>query len=220
MNINHSETPMTTENIPTQPIFDQQSKDNPLQSEMSAPVNAGFINEQSAVPAEAASPSTDSQHENWLKKHRLGLGIAGLVLAGAVSVGYSHDLNRTVDEIKSHAQLGYVFPLTEGAAWAGAGLMLLSAGHKVGNPLTIKNRLQAVRTELEDNRLYKTGWALGAIGAVGTSAVIAGGAVAVLPESSWPLAFGASAASIALSTIPFKPAKTSPNKLSGRGKER
>ncbi|MEO8105023.1 MAG: hypothetical protein ABI602_01670 [Candidatus Saccharibacteria bacterium] len=199
---------MTIEDQPIDPILKQQLDSSVASVEISDQAQAVIISKHAGLGFEGPAELHDSQHKNWFNKHRLGLGIAGLAIAGAVSVGFSHDINNTVDDVKSHARIGYVFPITEGAAWAGAGLMLLSAGSKIGNPLTVKKRLEAVRTELEDNQLYKTGWALGALGAVGTSSVIAVGAVSVLPESSWPLAFAASATSLVVSTIPFKPAKT------------
>ena len=148
-----------------------------------------------------------SEHESWLRRNRVSLGLAGFAVAGAASVVFSHQLGKTVHDLEAHAKIGLAIPVTEAAAWAGAGMMVASAGKKVGNPFTIKPRLKELRSELSDNRLYRAGWSLGAVGAIGTAAVVAGASVTELPPSSWPLAAAVSATSIAFSTIPFRPSK-------------
>ncbi len=94
---------------------------------------------------------------------------------------------------------------TESLAWAGGGMMLISAGKKIGNPLTASRRLKSIKNEVDSNVLYKAGWTVSALGAIGTSALISIGAITELPTSTWPLAFSAASASIVFSTIPLMP---------------
>lgn len=140
---------------------------------------------------------------NIIKKILLG---TAFIAAGTYFVSNPSDMSKTVDHLEREANIAYeVFPVTEGLAWAGAIMMMASAGKRIGNPLTVKKRLAEVKDDLSKNKMFNIGWTLGAIGAIGTSATISIGSVVTLPESSWPLAFGASAASLAFSTIPFKP---------------
>ena len=152
--------------------------------------------------------SVENNPKSLIKKHGFKLGLGAFVVSGICLLSNPSAVTKTENQIfqDSHYAIE-IFPITEGCAWLGAGMMLVSAGRKIGNPLTIKKRLGLIRKDLDDNGLYRAGWALGALGAVGTSATIAVGSVASLPQASWPLAFGVSAASIAFSTIPFKPRK-------------
>lgn len=139
---------------------------------------------------------------SWLQRHRLALGIAGIALAGALSIT---QFDKTVGDIEDAAHWAVPALLTtETAAWGGAAIMLLSAGKKLGNPFTVKKRLTQIVSELEDNISYKTGFAINVTGAAGTSIVIAAGALTSLPATSWPLAAGAAGASLAFSALPLR----------------
>ncbi len=146
--------------------------------------------------------------KRWMSMKRNIIGLAMFAGSGAFLLSNPQNIGKIKDQIVQKADIEYaIFPFTEGLAWLGAGIMLGSAGKKIGNPLTVKKRLSEVRNELNDNSTYRIGWVLGAVGAVGTSAAIAVGAVATLPIDSWPFAFSISATSLAFSTIPFKPTK-------------
>jgi len=177
-----------------QPEFDPTIR----QSELPA---SDIANGYEAIPTEVNYDNDQA----WVVRHRTKLALGGLVLAGGLSLT---QFNQVADEVKDNAK--WVVPAiatAEVLAWGGAGIMLASAGRKVGNPLTVKSRLNEVRAELNDSTLYRAGWGVGAIGAVGTAGVVSGATLAYLPTTSWPLAIGVSAASLGLSTIPFKPAK-------------
>lgn len=151
----------------------------------------------------------DSHRASWLKRNVSKLGMTAFMISGAYFFAQPNQITETKDTIIKEASFMYeIFPITEGFAWGGAALMLASAGKKIGNPITMKRRLSLIRSELNDNSMYRTGWALGAIGALGTSTTIVLGSVLTLPDTSWPMAFSLSAASIAFSTIPFKPVRS------------
>ena len=143
-------------------------------------------------------------NRNW-KKALVG---AAFVAGGSLLIANPSAMSKTVSGIEREASVAYdILPITEGCAWAGAIIMMSSTGKQIGNPLTVKKRLAQIRHELNDNKMYRIGWGLGAVGAIGTSVTISIGSVIALPEASWPLAFGVSAASMVFSTIPFKPSR-------------
>lgn len=196
---------MTAENIPIQSLPGMHRDDQPVQVHAHATPYFPCPSEDGEVHNDVAESHADSK--SWLHRNRISIGLACFAAAGAASLIYSHELDNTVHDIESHAEIGLVIPITEAAAWIGAGMMVMSAGSKIGNPLTIKPRLKELRDDLSDNHLYRAGWLLGAAGAVGTAAVVAGGAIADLPPSSWPLAGVVSTTSIVFSTIPFMPSQ-------------
>ena len=94
----------------------------------------------------------DSGRKAWLKRNKGRLGVAAFGIAAAASFVHP-SFDAILHDVEDHAPIaGTIFPITEGAAWTGAGLMLASAGHKIGNPLTIKKRLGQIRAELSDNK--------------------------------------------------------------------
>ncbi len=148
--------------------------------------------------------------ENWLKRHSKALVVGSVVVAGALS--FSH-LNKTLDAVGHDAKwAGPAIVGTEILAWGGAGVMLASAGSKLGNPLTVKKRLSQIITDMEHNKVFNTGVSLNVLGAIGTSAVIMSGAITSMPLSSWPLAVEAAGASLALSYLPVVISQNSGNK--------
>lgn len=161
-----------------------------------------MTNNSETQPTQLPVNTGSIEDASWFKRHRLSLGIAGIAMAGALSVT---QFDKTVGDIEhaSHWAVPALFT-TETVAWGGAALMLLSAGRKIGNPLTVKKRLTQISSELEDNSHYKTGFALNVSGAAGTSIVIATGALTSLPMTSWPLAAGAAGASLAFSALPLR----------------
>ena len=145
----------------------------------------------------------------WIMRHWRAVGLGLFALSGAYLASNPSQIVQTKNEIAQNYEIGYIFPVTEALAWGGAATMLASAWSHIGNPLTVKKRLSQIKHDMNDNTLFRTGWALGALGAIGTSTAIVAGAVFTLPEASWPAAFCISGASIAFSTIPFKPSRKS-----------
>ncbi len=144
----------------------------------------------------------DHEQQSWVRQHRIALGVSGIAVAGALSLV---EFSSTVDAIKQDAHWAVpAFIVTESLAWGGAALMVASAGHKIGNPMTVKKRLTQIASELEKNKLFKRGFAINVVGAAATSAVITVGAVSSLPSTTWPLAAGAAVASLAFSALPLR----------------
>jgi len=154
------------------------------------------------APDSAVRTKLNLSRRNWRKI----LFSAAFIAAGSTFVSHPSEMAQTGHRLEKDANIAYeVLPFTEGCAWAGAIMMTISAGKKIKNPFTVKSRLAEIKDDLTDNRMFRGGWALGAAGAIGTSATIMGSALATLPENSWPLAGSVALASLTFSTIPFRP---------------
>lgn len=166
---------------------------------------------QSSPQASEFNVATDmaaqEQNDNWIKRHKTVLGLAGFAVAGAFSLTHSDGVISDIEHAAAWAAPAIV--TTEVVAWAGGGMMIMAAGKKIGNPLTIKPRLKAVATELVDNKYYQRGWKIAATGATGTAAVITTGAVTSLPKETWPLALSIAGASLGFSSLSLPHKKSS-----------
>ena len=142
------------------------------------------------------------QERSWLKQHWRALLGAGVFVASAtISLTQFNQVERAIDK-----DLPFAVPSligTELTAWTGAAMIFGSAGNKIGNPLTLKSRLEQVKDQLNHNRMYNYGLAINILGATGTSAVVAIGAVTSAPIESWPLAFSIAGASLGFSGLPW-----------------
>lgn len=145
------------------------------------------------IKPEAIDESAD---ESWVSKHKKYLLTAAFAGAAALSLT---EFNTVLHDVEQNAEwLGSAIGTTEAVAWSGAGMMLVSTGNKLGNPLTVKKRLNEIKDKLSASRLYRSGAYLSLGGAIGTSSLIIAETVRELPVSSWPLALGTAAVSTAV----------------------
>ncbi|HET9850203.1 MAG TPA: hypothetical protein VFP35_01080 [Candidatus Saccharimonadales bacterium] len=91
---------------------------------------------------------------------------------------------------------------SESVATAGLAAMIASTGNKIGNPLTLRKRLNQLKDRLGGSSLYRIGAYLNLAGAAGTSSVITAETLKDFPPTVWPLALGVAGLSTALS-LPF-----------------
>lgn len=182
------------ENFPSSEFLPKPSVDH------EAIANEQPLDVVSSVLNPGLSEVTDNG--SWIKRNWKGVvGGSAFVAAAAISVSQFSKVEHAIE--KDAPAAIPAFAVTEGAAWGGAALILASNGKKIGNPLTVKKRLNEIKSNLERNKLYKTGLTINILGAIGTSTVLTAGAVTSAPESSWPLAFGVAAASLGFSGIPW-----------------
>ena len=150
----------------------------------------------------ANKPNNESE-KSWIKQNwKKALGIS--VFAGAAALSFTGQYGKELKTLEKDAPIaGPAIIGTEALAWGGAALIFASAGNKIGNPLTLKSRLEDIRTSLEHNRLYRSGISVNVLGAAGTAAVVGAAAVLTEPVQTWPLAFTVGAASLGFSSLPW-----------------
>jgi len=72
------------------------------------------------------------------------------------------------------------------AAWiGGAAMMLAAVGEHIRNPLKIKKEIGAVATKANDSKMFRSGFWINTIGAVGEFGVITAGVMTQLPPEAW-----------------------------------
>jgi len=165
----------------------------------------------SATPQEISNESSPS----FLRRHATKLGI-GVI---AVSAGFSAaHIGETLDDIKQGAKWAVPAGVGTEALWnTGAAIMILSAGKKIGNPLKLKSHLKETASSLRDNKAFRVGSTVNLMGAVGTSAIIAGATFTELPTSLWPGSLTVATASLAPSLALWRQVNKTVS-LNGAGK--
>lgn len=173
----------------------------------------GVINQPIAeVIPEFEAPRHDAD-PSWLRLHpriRTGVvvGAISLALAGASYLSLDGQARHNTEKIASEVPTAaYAIPVTEAVAWGGAIVMLGVAGAKLGNPLKAQKKVKSLIPELRGNRIFRAGYFANVLGAVGTAAAVAVGAVtdSSIPKVAWPAFFAVSIASLAGSGLPFAP---------------
>lgn len=138
--------------------------------------------------------------ESILRKHKDAILTAAFI--GAVALSMT-EFDAVKNDIVQNAEwIGPAIGATEAVAWSGAGMMLVSTGNKLGNPFTVRKRLNAIKDKLSASTLYRAGSYTCLTGALGTSGLITAETFKDLPPSSWPLALGTAAVSTAMA-VPF-----------------
>jgi molybdopterin/thiamine biosynthesis adenylyltransferase/N-acyl-L-homoserine lactone synthetase len=150
-------------------------------------VSQAETDESLAVSQEAISDNKPS----FLRRHRTAATIGAVATAAVVAAPHAYESAHTLAENAHWAVPSLV--ATEAAWNVGAATMLVSAGRKMGNPLTLHRRFRDVLSGVRRNGMFRAGLATNVAGELGTASVIVGGSVAYLPPATWPLTMGASA---------------------------
>ena len=117
--------------------------------------------------------------------------LIGTLAVGAGALGFSQ-ASDTIDALKENANWLAPSLITTELAWnVGAGMVIVSAGQKIGNILKIREKFKQSFTEARKTGLFKTGRYINLFGEVGTFSIASAGSVATLPPSAWPLSIGA-----------------------------
>ncbi len=122
---------------------------------------------------------------NWLRRNKakLLLGVAATSLAVTLATDKLGEVQEQVADAAPWVGAGVV--ASEALFIGGAAMMASSVGEKIGNPLTVKNRIPEIAKHANESTLFKTGFVTNTIGAVGDFAVISAGVVHELPPQSW-----------------------------------
>jgi hypothetical protein len=130
-------------------------------------------------------PSTWERVRGFVGRHKGKLAMG--VLAASAALTFA---NNPLSELKE--EVVDAFPIvatgvvvSETAFVAGAAMMAASVGSKVGNPLTLKDRLPEIATHANDSLLFKAGLWTNTAGAVGSAAVFSVG-IMQMPVETYP----------------------------------
>lgn len=148
--------------------------------------------ESDQIITQADSVESDPSFKGWLKRHKLGAGV-GIVAVGAAATVAPH-MAETAHAIGDNATWAIPTLIATEAAWnSGAAMMLVSAGKKIGNPLTLHSRIGELLSSVGKSKLFKAGLGVNIVGELGTASVLTAGSIAELPPQSWPLTIGGAA---------------------------
>lgn len=171
-----------------------------------------FPKDSAIIPLEEIS---NESKPSFLRRHAAKIGVGAIALSAGFSATH---IGQTLDDIKQGAKWAIPLGVCTEALWnTGAAIMILSAGKKIGNPLKLKSHLKETASSLRDNKAFKVGSAVNLIGAVGTSAIIAGATVTELPTSLWPGSLTVATASLAPSIALWRQVNKTAT-LNGNGK--
>lgn len=123
-------------------------------------------------------------------KGKLALGAFALSTALTFTSHSYHQVEH--DLVEALPWVGGGVATSETAFIVGAGMMGAAVGRKVGNPLTVKERIPEIAERANDSLLFKSGFWVNTAGAVGTAAIVSAGVIAKLPPESYgvlPIAF-------------------------------
>lgn len=124
---------------------------------------------------------------NWVSRKRTALTLGSLAAASALMAANGNYAELKDQAIEAAPWVAGGLAVSEGMFIAGASMMIASIGDKVGNPLKIKEKIPAIAEKANDSKLFKAGFWINAIGAVGTAAVVTTGVAKELPPESYPL---------------------------------
>lgn len=144
------------------------------------------------IDTHADSHEADPSFKAWLAKHKVGAGLGILAVGAAASV--APQMAETAAAIGDNAAWAVPSLVATELAWnTGAGIMLASAGKKIGNPFTLHSRIGELLSSVSKSKVFRAGLGINIVGELGTAGILTAGSIAELPPSSWPLTIGGAA---------------------------
>jgi len=127
----------------------------------------------------------EGQKKGWFRRNRAKLAIG----ATALSLGTLafNPLGDTAEKVKEVAPWVAPGMLVGEAMWiGGAAMMLAATGSEVGkNPLKIKDRIPEIAQKANNSNMFKAGFVINTVGAVGEFVIPAIAVTRELPVESW-----------------------------------
>lgn len=125
--------------------------------------------------------------KNWLHKRKTRLILGAAAVSTAVTLMYN-PINELKDEVVEAAPwVGGGIVASEAAFCVGAAMMVASIGDKIGNPFKLKSRLPEISQRANDSKLFKSGFWINAVGAVGDFVVLSAGVMKSMPIETYPI---------------------------------
>lgn len=137
---------------------------------------------------ELATP-IDDEHSSWLKriyrKNRFKIAIGAAALSLGVTLA-TNPATQLANEVKHDAPYVGVGMAVGEAMWIGGALLMGAAvGSKIRNPFKIKSQMKDIAEQANSSTMFKTGFWINTIGAVGEFVVPAVAVATHFPVESW-----------------------------------
>ena len=121
----------------------------------------------------------------WAGKHKWQLAIGGIATSACLTF-MSDSRNETLQEAADHIPAVVVGMVAMEAMWiGGAGMMAVSVGDKIKNPLKIKAQFPEIAKKANDSKLFTAGLWTNTVGAVGEFVIPAAVVCGKLPPEAW-----------------------------------
>jgi hypothetical protein len=125
--------------------------------------------------------------KSFVQRHKGKIAIGAAATSAALTIAFN-PTGEVVDQItEALPWVGVGLVATEAAFVAGGSMMVTSVGGKIGNPLTVKQRIPEISQKASESTLFKAGFWVNTAGAVGSAAVITAGVITQLPPESYGL---------------------------------
>ncbi len=126
-----------------------------------------------------------SNERSWFARNKLkvALGVAAVSTALTFTISPIEETKDSLIDAAPWVATGVI--ASEVMFVAGGAMMLSATGQKIGNPLKLKGKLPEIARHANESTLFKSGFAVNALGAVGDFVVLSGAVVSELPPHSW-----------------------------------
>ncbi len=191
-NLDHTR-PHLEEVLPVE-VFEKTEADGAVLGVVDVP-------EMGSVPLQIANEQLDTGDELIIEKSSIeankgqkvrkwiGRSLIGLAIgSGALTIATDKVGEAKEAVVEAAPWVGAGVLASEGMFIGGAAMMAASAGHKIGNPFTIKKRFPEIVVDAGDSKVFRAGLAINTVGAFGDAAVIFAGTFNAMPVEAWGVA--------------------------------
>ncbi len=148
--------------------------------------------EPTAADFNALSAVDVNEHRNgwqrareWAARHKGKLALGAAVASATLTLTLNPLGEVTHEVVDAAPMVGIGIATSETMFVGGLAMMATAVGTKVGNPLKLKERLPDICEKANDSKLFKAGFWVNTVGAVGSAAIISTGIIAELPPESY-----------------------------------
>lgn len=121
----------------------------------------------------------------WASRHKGKLALGAIATSTALTFAFNPTQEVKDRIVEAAPIIGVGIAGSEAMFVGGAAIMASAVGSKVGNPLKLKERLPEICEKANDSLLFKSGFWINTVGAVGTAAFFSAGVLAKMPPESY-----------------------------------
>jgi hypothetical protein len=147
--------------------------------------------------ADAETKGGWQRAREWAARHKGKLALGAAAVSATLTLTMNPLGEVTHQVVEAAPAVGIGIATSETMFIGGLAMMAASVGSKIGNPLKLKERLPEICEKANDSKLFKAGFWVNTVGAVGSAAIISTGVIAELPPESYGV-LGFAAADLAV----------------------